>query len=74
MTDEFLEYTKNQGNDLSTPRGNFPGLKKDDQWCLCSSRWKEAKNAGKAPSVILEATHINTLDNDITLDELRSYS
>lgn len=74
MTDEFLEYTKKQGNDLSTPKGNFPGLKKNDQWCLCSSRWKEAKNAGKAPPVILDASHVNTLKNNITLDELKSYN
>ena len=74
MTDEFLEYTKSVGNNLSDPRGNFPGLKKDDQWCLCSSRWKQAKNMGKAPPVILEATHKKTLDNNITLDEIKSYN
>ena len=27
MTHAFLEYTKGQGNDLSTPRGEFPSLK-----------------------------------------------
>ena len=35
VTDEFLEYTKSQGNDLSTPHPpGFPGLKHRDNWCL----------------------------------------
>ena len=42
ITDEFLEYTKSMGNDLSTPRGGFPGLKPGDKWCLCASRWLQA--------------------------------
>lgn len=57
MTEEFLSFTKKQGNDLSTPRPqfNFPGLKPGDFWCLCASRWKEALMAGAAPRVKLEA-------------------
>jgi uncharacterized protein (DUF2237 family) len=57
MTDEFLEFSKMAGNDLSTPRPeySFPGLKAGDQWCLCAIRWKEAYEHGKAPIVILEA-------------------
>lgn len=31
MTQEFLDFTKSKGNDLSTPRGNFPGLKTGDK-------------------------------------------
>lgn len=59
MTDEFLAYSKAQGNDLTTPLTiyNFPGLKAGDQWCLCLERWREAYKAGKAPKVVLEATH-----------------
>ncbi len=59
MTDEFLAFSKAQGNDLSTPIAdyNFPGLKAGDQWCLCLERWREAYEAGKAPKVVLEATH-----------------
>ena len=59
MTDDFLEYSKSQGNDLSTPMPhfNFPGLKAGDQWCLCLERWREAHKAGKAPKVVLAATH-----------------
>lgn len=63
MTEEFLKYTKAQGNDLSTPNFlyQFPGLKPGDKWCLCASRWKQAALAGVAPPVVLEATHQKTL-------------
>ena len=40
VTEEFLEFTKAHGNDLSTPRPpSFPGLKPGDRWCLCVSRY-----------------------------------
>lgn len=63
MTEEFLEYTKANGNDLSTPRPEwqFPGLKPGDKWCLCISRWLEAEKQGKAPQILLEATHEKVL-------------
>ncbi|HJL43948.1 MAG TPA: DUF2237 domain-containing protein [Myxococcales bacterium LLY-WYZ-16_1] len=59
VTRAFLEYTKERGNDLSTPRPQFgfAGLEPGDRWCLCASRWKEALEAGVAPPVNLEATH-----------------
>lgn len=74
-TADFLEFSKSQGNDLSTPRPEFefPGLKPGDHWCLCASRWKEAWEAGKAPQVILEATHEKTLDF-VKLDELVKFA
>ena len=58
VTEEFLEFTKSRGNDLSTPMPayQFPGLKPGDRWCLCASRWQEALEAGVAPPVILSAT------------------
>jgi uncharacterized protein len=64
VTEEFLGYSKLQGNDLSTPRPEygFPGLKPGDRWCLCASRWVEALEAGKAPRLVLESTHERTLD------------
>lgn len=34
MSDQFLKYTKSKGNDLSTPRSSFPGLKKGDNWLV----------------------------------------
>jgi len=57
MTKEFLAYTKSQGNDLSTPRGGFPGLKPGDRWALCAARWYEAYEAGFAPLIKLDATN-----------------
>lgn len=59
MTAEFLEFSKAQGNDLSTPRPEFEfsGLKPGDRWCLCAARWQEALEAGRAPRVFLRSTH-----------------
>ncbi|MDE0928380.1 MAG: DUF2237 domain-containing protein [Acidimicrobiales bacterium] len=64
MTEEFLSFSKEAGNDLSTPHPEhgFAGLQPGDQWCLCAPRWQEALEAGKAPHVRLEATHILTLE------------
>lgn len=74
MTDEFLEFTKLQGNDLSTPvpEYQFPGLKAGDGWCLCALRWKEAEKAGVAPLIKPESTHEKTLEL-IELEVLRKY-
>jgi len=75
MTEEFLEFTRGCGNDLSTPmpEWGFPGLKPGDRWCLCASRWQEAFLVGKAPSVVLEATHEAALEI-IRLDDLRRHA
>jgi uncharacterized protein len=75
MTDAFLAFSKAQGNDLSTPRPefDFPGLKAGDKWCVCVSRWEEAFVVGKAPRVVLEATHERALDV-VSLDELRAHA
>lgn len=63
VTKDFLEYSASKGNDLITPIPyyNFSGLKSGDKWCLCVSRWLGALKAGKAPKIVLEATHIKTL-------------
>lgn len=63
VTAEFLQYSFNRGNDLITPRPEFqfPGLKPGDKWCLCASRWEEARQMGVAPPVDLSATHYKTL-------------
>lgn len=75
VTNEFLEFTKSRGNDLSTPRPqyDFPGLKAGDFWCLCALRWKEAANAGLAPPVKLSSTHEKAL-SFVSLEELEKYS
>ena len=74
VTKAFLEYSASRGNDLMTPMPywNFPGLKAGDKWCLCISRWLEAEKAGKAPFLVLEATHIKSLQYT-TLELLKKY-
>ena len=63
LTDEFLEFSKSIGNDLSTPRPEFgfAGLNAGDRWCLCADRWAQADAHDKAPHVVLESTHKDTL-------------
>ncbi|MCC6492979.1 MAG: DUF2237 domain-containing protein [Pirellulales bacterium] len=75
VTDEFLEFSKSRGNDLSTPQPmyHFPGLVAGDRWCLCVERWKEALDAGMAPAVVLAATHISALEF-VDLEDLQAYA
>jgi len=56
VTQEFLDFTKSRGNDLTTV------VKAKDKWCLCSARWLEAYEAGMAPGVILNATNKKATD------------
>jgi hypothetical protein len=64
VTEEFLAFSRSVGNDLSTPRPEygFPGLQPGNHWCLCAGRWEEARRAGFAPEVVLEACHERTLE------------
>jgi uncharacterized protein len=75
MTSEFLAFSRERGNDLSTPapEAGFPGLKPGDRWCLCVGRWREALDAGVAPPVVLAATHEETLAV-VTLADLRRHA
>lgn len=75
VTEEFLTFSKACGNDLSTPvpQYGFPGLKPGDSWCLCLERWREAHRAGKAPQVVLEATHQVALER-IELEILQEFA
>ena len=75
MTEEFLTFSAEMGNDLSTPQPafGFGGLKPGDQWCLCASRWKEALDHGTAPPVILAGTHMATLEY-ASLEELKAHA
>ena len=63
VTAEFLAFSASRGNDLSTPRPEyrFRGLQPGDRWCLCALRWREALEAGAAPTVVLESTHERAL-------------
>lgn len=75
VTAEFLAFSKDRGNDLSTPRPDhgFAGLRPGDRWCLCAARWEEARAAGLAPRVLLEATHIAALEV-CSLESLKAHA
>ena len=75
MSAEFLAFSRSRGNDLSTPVPaiGFPGLKPGDRWCLCAPRWQEAFEAGRAPRVVLRATHEGALEH-CSLDDLKRYA
>ena len=75
VTDDFLEFSADVGNDLSTPvpQYMFPGLSEGDIWCLCAQRWAQAYQAGKAPKLFLQATHEKTLDY-VPFEILRQYA
>jgi len=74
-TEEFLDFSKSMGNDLSTPMvlSGFNGLQAGDRWCLCASRWKEALEHGAAPLVNLQATHEAAL-LFVSLEDLLAHS
>ena len=74
-TAEFLTFSAACGNDLSTPmpQYGFSGLVPGDRWCLCATRWKEALEAEMAPPVVLEATHISTLEY-VDLEQLKAHA
>ena len=75
VTEEFLEFSKKMGNDLSTPmpQFGFKGLKPGDRWCLCAERWRQALNHNKAPKVVLEATNEEAL-NAVSFEDLIAYA
>ncbi|MCX2980127.1 DUF2237 domain-containing protein [Halieaceae bacterium IMCC14734] len=75
VTDEFLEYSRFRGNDLSTamPEFGFPGLQAGDRWCLCAARWLEAQEQDMAPRVFMQRTHIKALDI-IPMELLRKFA
>jgi uncharacterized protein (DUF2237 family) len=75
VTKEFLEFSFERGNDLSTPlpEFGFPGLKPGDKWCLCAARWVEALDAGAAPRLVLAATHEAMLEY-APLADLKKYA
>ena len=63
VTEDFLKFSLEKGNDLITPREefSFPGLVDGDRWCLCLDRWIEAHDNNCAPKIILESTNKEVL-------------
>jgi uncharacterized protein len=74
ISQEFLDFQKSVGNDLSTPMPmyNFPGLKPGNKWAVCALRWLQAYKAGKACRVILAATNKAAL-RYVPLEYLKEY-
>mgnify|MGYP001827412599 FL=1 len=72
---EFLEFSRFRGNDLSTPvpEHGFPGLKPGDIWCVCAARWLEAHQHGRAPRVYVTRTHHRALEI-VPMELLRKYA
>ena len=75
VTQDFLDYSRVRGNDLSTPMPDFgfPGLQAGDRWCLCASRWLEAYEQGMAPKIFLTRTHKRALEI-VELEKLKEYA
>jgi uncharacterized protein (DUF2237 family) len=75
VTADFLKFSQQVGNDLSTPipEYGFPGLKPGDRWCLCAQRWQQSLEMGRAPLVVLEATHISAIEF-IDLEDLQDHA
>ena len=75
VTEEFLDFTARQGNDL---RG-IGGMKGGCKWCLCASRWLEAFEArGRegdkvVPKVFLNATNEKALQK-VELEDLKKFA
>ena len=75
LTNEFLEWSKNAGNDLITPHPefNFPGLKNGDYWCVCATTFSQSIDAGTACKIFLKKTNYKTLEI-ISLEKLKQYA
>ncbi|MEO6270658.1 MAG: DUF2237 domain-containing protein [Lautropia sp.] len=75
VTEKFLQFSRDLGNDLSSPMPEyrFAGLKAGDRWCVCATRWQEALEMGAAAPVVLEATHERAL-RVVPLETLMEYA
>ena len=56
VNDKFLNFCKDNGNDLITPKPeyNFEGLKDGDCWCVCAIWFKRAVDAGYPCKIFLK--------------------
>lgn len=74
-TQEFLQYSKASGNDLSTPmpQYNFAGVKAGESWCLSGPRFVQAHEDGMAPHIFIHSTHQAILQL-VDLETLKSYA
>ena len=72
---EFLDYSKKVGNDLSTPmpQYNFAGVKVGESWCLGGHSFVKAHRDGFAPKIFIHSTHKKMLEL-MDIDTLKSYA
>ena len=75
MTDSFLTFSRDRGNDLITPvpEFNFPRLVNGDYWCICVLRWIEAYENQMAPRIKLASTNKIALDY-VDLEVLKKFA
>ena len=75
VNNEFLEWCKQEGNDLITPHPEFgfPGLKDGDCWCVCASWYARSIEENTACTVFLKKTNIKTLEL-IPIEKLKKYA
>ncbi|HTU86979.1 MAG TPA: DUF2237 domain-containing protein [Solirubrobacteraceae bacterium] len=75
VSEEFLEFQRSIGNDLTTPVPDFrfPGLEPGDRWCVTTHAWLRAHREGVAAFVVLAATHERTLQA-VPLEMLKQYA
>ena len=71
-TEEFLDYSKRTGNDLSTPmpQHNFAGVKPGESWCLSGARFAQSIKDNAAPKIFIHSTHEAIL-RLVTLEDLK---
>ena len=75
VTNVFLEWAKENGNDLITPHPefDFPGLKDGDNWCVCASTYAQSIDKGTACKIYLKRTNIKTL-KIVPIEKLKKYA
>ena len=75
VTNVFLEWAKENGNDLITPHPefDFPGLKDGDNWCVCASTYAKSIDEGTACKIYLKRTNIKTL-KIVPIEKLKKYA
>ena len=75
VTNKFLEWSRDAGNDLITPHPefNFPGLKDGDSWCVCAATYAQSIEAGTACKIFLKKTNYKTLEV-VPLEKLKQYA
>ena len=75
VTDEFLQWSKNVGNDLITPHPEFgfPGLKHGDCWCVCATWYARSIEEKTACTIFLKRTNIKTLEL-IPIEKLKKFA